>query len=162
MIGLMIGRTDWCKGMQDTITPNFIYVGAPKSGSTWLFEALKEHPQVYVAPEKSTTYFEEDGPDFLRSEVAQVVNSAGRARFRVLTRLAYATGSLLLGLRLRSLLERIIRGPFVEFFPYTPIRIQISAKTKAMLEVVRQRPLPSILQMREFIQKPLPPGGRYT
>jgi len=38
--------------------PNFIYVGAPKSGSTWLFEALREHPDVYVCPEKSKGIFE--------------------------------------------------------------------------------------------------------
>jgi hypothetical protein len=38
--------------------PNFIYVGAPKAGSSWLFQALSDHPDVFVSPEKSTTYFE--------------------------------------------------------------------------------------------------------
>lgn len=40
------------------IRPNFIYVGAPKAGSSWLFQALSDHPDVFVSPEKSTTYFE--------------------------------------------------------------------------------------------------------
>lgn len=45
--------------------PGFIYVGAPKSGSTWLFEALRAHPGVWVVPGKSTSWFEceEPGPD---------------------------------------------------------------------------------------------------
>lgn len=47
---------------QRSVAPNFIYVGAPKSGSTWLFEALREHPQVFVAPGKSTEYFETEAP----------------------------------------------------------------------------------------------------
>lgn len=31
--------------------PNFIGIGAPKSGSTWLHQLLKDHPQIYM-PEK--------------------------------------------------------------------------------------------------------------
>lgn len=37
--------------------PNFLYLGAPKAGSTWIFEALKAHPQVFVPPVKDTAYF---------------------------------------------------------------------------------------------------------
>lgn len=41
-----------------TTIPNFIYVGAPKAGSSWLFQALSEHDDIFVTPRKSTTYFE--------------------------------------------------------------------------------------------------------
>ena len=44
----------------DSPAPNFIYVGGPKSGSTWLFEALRDHPEIFVYPGKSTEYFEKD------------------------------------------------------------------------------------------------------
>ena len=37
--------------------PNFLYIGASKAGSTWIFEALKAHPQVYVPPAKDLYYF---------------------------------------------------------------------------------------------------------
>lgn len=36
--------------------PNFLYIGPPKSASTWLFEVLKAHPQVFV-PEGKDVYF---------------------------------------------------------------------------------------------------------
>src|SRR5688572_1868203 len=40
--------------------PNFIGIGAPKAGTTWIFQCLREHPQVYVAPVKETKFFDED------------------------------------------------------------------------------------------------------
>lgn len=44
--------------------PTFLYAGAPKSGSSWLFEMLRTHPQIFVPAAKSTRYFEvpEPGP----------------------------------------------------------------------------------------------------
>lgn len=44
---------------------DFIYVGAPKSGSSWLFEALREHPGAYLVPSKSSGFFETDTPGSL-------------------------------------------------------------------------------------------------
>lgn len=38
--------------------PDFIYAGAPKAGSSWLFEALKEHPDIYVPPAKDLQFFD--------------------------------------------------------------------------------------------------------
>lgn len=59
--------------------PNFIYVGAPKSGSTWLFRALQEHPEVFVLPAKSSGYFEAAAPGPLAPYLAQF-SEAGAAR----------------------------------------------------------------------------------
>src|ERR1700730_8549447 len=38
--------------------PNFIGIGAPKAGTTWLFLCLKEHPQIFVAERKETNFFD--------------------------------------------------------------------------------------------------------
>ena len=41
---------------------DFIYIGTPKAGSTWLFEALREHPDARLLASKSSTHFETDNP----------------------------------------------------------------------------------------------------
>jgi hypothetical protein len=38
--------------------PNFIGIGAPKAGTTWLFRCLQEHPEVFVASCKETNFFD--------------------------------------------------------------------------------------------------------
>jgi hypothetical protein len=39
--------------------PNFVYIGTSKAGSTWLFNALARHPEVYLASSKGLYYFDE-------------------------------------------------------------------------------------------------------
>jgi hypothetical protein len=39
-------------------TPNFIYVGTGKSGSTWLHQVCQKHPDIFVTPVKETNYFD--------------------------------------------------------------------------------------------------------
>lgn len=39
--------------------PNFLYVGTSKAGSTWLFNALAVHPDVYLGSSKGLYYFDE-------------------------------------------------------------------------------------------------------
>lgn len=41
--------------------PNFIIIGAGKSGTTSLHEYLKQHPQVYMSPLKEPNFFAYDG-----------------------------------------------------------------------------------------------------
>ncbi len=38
--------------------PDFLYIGASKAGSSWLFECLKEHPKVFVPTAKDIQYFD--------------------------------------------------------------------------------------------------------
>jgi len=38
--------------------PNFLFIGPPKAASTWIYEMLKEHPQVYLSPAKELHYFD--------------------------------------------------------------------------------------------------------
>jgi hypothetical protein len=42
------------------VLPNLFIVGAPKSGTTSLYEWLKEHPQVFMSPFKEPCYFARD------------------------------------------------------------------------------------------------------
>ena len=47
--------------------PNFAYVGTSKAGSTWLFNALAAHPDVYLASNKGLYYFDQhfdEGPQW--------------------------------------------------------------------------------------------------
>src|SRR4051812_10446290 len=39
------------------ILPNFIGIGAPKAGTTWLAKCLGEHPQVFMAAVKETEFW---------------------------------------------------------------------------------------------------------
>ena len=41
------------------VKPNFLYVGAPKCGSTWLFEALSQHPEVNLYKGKYIHFFKD-------------------------------------------------------------------------------------------------------
>jgi hypothetical protein len=37
--------------------PNFLIIGAPRSGTTTLYETLKQHPQIYLSPVKEPMFF---------------------------------------------------------------------------------------------------------
>lgn len=41
------------------IKPNFLYIGIARAGSTWLFNMLQEHPDVYVPPAKDLYFFDQ-------------------------------------------------------------------------------------------------------
>lgn len=38
--------------------PNFLFIGPDKAGSTWLYEALRRHEQVYLSPVKELFFFD--------------------------------------------------------------------------------------------------------
>lgn len=40
------------------VTPDFIYVGTGKAGSTWLHAVLQKHTDVFITPVKETNYFD--------------------------------------------------------------------------------------------------------
>lgn len=41
-----------------TRPPNFLFIGPDKAGSTWLYEALKRHRQVFLSPVKELFFFD--------------------------------------------------------------------------------------------------------
>jgi hypothetical protein len=42
-----------------TRTPSFLYIGTSKAGTTWLFNLLDSHRDVYMAPGKGTYFFDQ-------------------------------------------------------------------------------------------------------
>ncbi|MDP2213494.1 MAG: sulfotransferase domain-containing protein [Phenylobacterium sp.] len=38
--------------------PNFLYIGTGKAGTTWLFQVLSRHPNVFLTPVKETNFFD--------------------------------------------------------------------------------------------------------
>src|SRR5215210_2946911 len=40
-----------------SVVPNYLYIGTSKAGSTWLFQMLSWHPQVYAYPGKNLGFF---------------------------------------------------------------------------------------------------------
>jgi len=38
--------------------PDFLYIGMPRAGSTWLYEVLRAHPDIYVPPAKDIYFFD--------------------------------------------------------------------------------------------------------
>jgi len=59
---------------------DFIYIGTPKAGSTWLFEALGEHPQVQLFPSKSSKFFETSAPGPIAHYQRQLDGFSGERR----------------------------------------------------------------------------------
>jgi hypothetical protein len=41
---------------------DFVYIGAPRCGSTWLSAILTDHPQIYIPPSKEIHYFNDRMP----------------------------------------------------------------------------------------------------
>ncbi len=57
--------------------PNFLYIGTSKAGSTWLFNALAVHPDVYLASNKGLYFFDQHfdrGVDWYRDQFSAVGN----------------------------------------------------------------------------------------
>ena len=54
--------------------PNFLYLGAPKAGSTWLFNLLRAHPAAFVPPAKELSFFDRQ---FHRGEAWYLEHFAG-------------------------------------------------------------------------------------
>ena len=48
--------------------PNFLIVGAAKSGTTSLFSYLAQHPEIYVPPVKEPSYFSDGEPNVVHTD----------------------------------------------------------------------------------------------
>jgi hypothetical protein len=56
--GLNIGYEGARDVNGDRLAPDFLYIGTSKAGSTWLFNALAVHPEVFLASDKGLYYFD--------------------------------------------------------------------------------------------------------
>ena len=48
--------------MNEEAVVDFIYVGGPRSGSTWLSAVLDDHPQIFIPPSKEVHFFNDRMP----------------------------------------------------------------------------------------------------
>lgn len=65
-----------------THLPNFLVVGAAKSGTTALWDYLRQHPQIYLTPLKETNFFALDGtPPAFAGPRAEILNRDAIWRF---------------------------------------------------------------------------------
>lgn len=47
--------------MSETATPDFLGIGAPRAGTTWLWTTLRAHPQIWMPPRKELHFFDRPG-----------------------------------------------------------------------------------------------------
>lgn len=59
--------------------PNFIGIGAPKAGTTWLFRCLQEHPEIFVALIKEVNFFHYEKIDGRLNEYEEHFSGAAAA-----------------------------------------------------------------------------------
>jgi hypothetical protein len=60
--------------------PNFLYIGTSKAGSTWIYDVLARHPDVYMAPGKGLYFFSthyERGLDWYRAQFEGATGQRG-------------------------------------------------------------------------------------
>lgn len=59
-----MGRPNNGIGLAETsFGPDFIGVGAPRAGTTWLYEVLRSHPKIWMPPIKELHYFDSIDPN---------------------------------------------------------------------------------------------------
>ncbi|MCA0909396.1 sulfotransferase family protein [Qipengyuania gaetbuli] len=68
---------------------DFIYIGTPKAGSTWMFEALRHHPDVQLFPSKASKFFETDEPGPIADYEAQLASFEGTGKIGEISHDAY-------------------------------------------------------------------------
>jgi len=69
--------------------PDFLGIGAPRTGTTWLYSNLARHPDVWMPPMKEIHYFDRPNRS-LRSRLQGPFNNDRNARRRLLTALKSA------------------------------------------------------------------------
>jgi hypothetical protein len=63
--------------------PEFLGIGAQKAGTTWLFENLRHHPDLFLPPVKEVHYFDVDYRRPLRTYLEQFRPGRGKIRGEV-------------------------------------------------------------------------------
>lgn len=61
--------------------PNFLVIGAPRSGTSALYRYLKQHPQIYMSPIKETQFFasEKEKHDFSEPDYKMITKLTRRS-----------------------------------------------------------------------------------
>ena len=62
--------------------PDFLGIGAQKAGTTWLWENLRRHPEIFVPDKKELHYFDNKFDQSLRYYTRRFEAARGRVRAR--------------------------------------------------------------------------------
>lgn len=123
--------------------PDFVGIGAPRTGTTWLFEMLKEHPEVEIPSEKAVNFFNanyEKGKDWYYDHFSafkqKVVGEISPLYF----------GNSFLGERLHETapdakLILITRDPIERLSSHVKLIDTLSGNQKSASERVKEHPL---------------------
>jgi Sulfotransferase family len=57
------------------VLPNFLIIGAAKSGTTTLYECLQAHPQIYMSPLKEPKYFSYDAQRYKKVGRQKIIHN---------------------------------------------------------------------------------------
>lgn len=68
------------KSTANLTLPNFLCIGFRKSGTTWLYENLHFHPNIYLPPYKNVRYFSNDYADPLTSYAEHFKDGRGKVK----------------------------------------------------------------------------------
>ena len=134
--------------------PNFLVIGAPRSGTTTLHYSLGQHPEIFVSPEKETNFFLFDGPEQPPSGIAEADFAAMRHRSAI-TWAAY--GALFAG---ASDAHRAIGEASPAYFvcPEVAARIRARLPEVRLIAILRQ-PVEQALSLYMVRQGGSAPGA---
>jgi hypothetical protein len=127
---------------------DFIFIGPDKSGSTWLYERLREHPQVALPPAKELFYFDRYyhlGPDWLQRQFANA--RPGQRRGEIshdylfsevsMERIARDAPDAVLLVTLREPIERAVSAyHYMKLQGRIPLSVSIDAALASVSELI--------------------------
>jgi len=108
--------------------PNFLIIGATKSGTTSLYYYLKEHPQIYMSPIRETEYFSFMGESLDREDYR-----LAPANFATTDRKAYET--LFKGVRKETAIGEC--SPYYLYHPEAARRIRENLPHAKLIAILR-------------------------
>ncbi len=141
-------RMDTAGNMEGKLTvtkPDFLYIGIARAGSTWLFEMLRQHPEIFVPPAKDVYFFDryyEKGLEwyfshFKHARAAKAVGELSHDYYfseKALTRIGEALPEVRLICCLREPVSRLISG--YVYNRTTALRSGVSLATYAAQEEI--------------------------
>jgi hypothetical protein len=113
------------------VLPNFIIIGAGKSGTTALYEYLHEHPEVYMSAVKETNFFALEGETLI--EAKDDPEQMNHYPWSITTREAYE--ALFDGVRDEKAVGEV--SPMYLYHPDAPAKIKSTLPNAKLIVILR-------------------------